>query len=114
MRLIQYSSDMVVAGGFMAPTGRCYPSNNLLRRPLAPVMEDVAGAAGGLIWIAAAMMIVIFVLLAIFTIKSFKAQEYIKGIVGIVVVVFGGMIVLAVLSSAFNWGNSSICPGLWG
>lgn len=84
----------------------CIPKNNAFAGALAPVMQWIAGAFGGLLWPAAVMMIVIFAVVAVFMAKSDKAEGFIRAIGFIVMVVLGVMIALLVLTGVVGYIDS--------
>ena len=88
------SGEMILAA--------CIPSNTTFSGPLAPVMELIAGAFGGLLWPAAVMMIVILALLAVFQAHTDRAQGMLRAIVWIMIIVFGVMIVMMVVTGVYT------------
>lgn len=89
---------------------QCIPSNNMLSGALAPLLNRVSGALGGLIMPIVGVILVVAAVMALFSIfQSRSARAYIdiaKGVFIIVVGLIGSMLILYSVLPELN----NVCP----
>ena len=89
---------------------QCIPSNDILSEPLLPIINDVAGALGGLFLPLGILMIVVLGALVLVTVTSRTASKFMKAIITIVASIFGVLILMALVVGAWTTMNNTWCP----
>lgn len=92
----------------MLPMAQCVPTNQLLIAPMAPVINNIVGAIGGVFFGLVVAVLVISAVLALVTILSKTASRHMKNMAmaaGIPI----GLILLVITYNAIVVGTNNLC-----
>jgi hypothetical protein len=92
----------------MVPAAQCVPTNQLLIAPMAPVINTIVGAMGGVFFGIVIGMLVLMGVLALVTILNKSSARYMKNMAmaaGIPI----GLILLLIAYNAVVVGLNNVC-----
>lgn len=85
----------------------CIPTNDTLIGPLRPIIDQITGAIGGLLFGVVILVLIGLILGAIVTVMSSKSSQLIKAIVLVVGIPLFGIVLVAAYTGLVTTLNNS-------
>lgn len=85
----------------------CIPTNTTLIGPLQPIIDEISGALGGVLFGVVILVLIILILGAIVTVMSSKSSQLIKAIVLVVGIPLVGIVLVAAYSGLVTALNNT-------